>query len=102
MEEREWLRLGRAVEPHETVPSARLAAGRRSSLDGFKAFAYEVVGIRILVVQGPRVSIVRTDTCVGTFHIGCKVENHIDREQAVNVPRALVDTGCEYPWNPSK
>ena len=43
-------------------------------------------------------------TCfhMGTFHVGCKLENHIDRKQAVAVPRALVDTGSEYTWIPSK
>jgi predicted aspartyl protease len=39
---------------------------------------------------------------MGTFHVGCKLENHIDRKQAVAVPRALVDTGGEYTWIPSK
>ena len=39
---------------------------------------------------------------MGTFHVGCKVENHIDRSQAVAIPRALVDTGSEYTWIPSK
>ena len=35
---------------------------------------------------------------MGTFHVGCKLENHVDREQAITVPRALVDTGSEYSW----
>jgi predicted aspartyl protease len=39
---------------------------------------------------------------MGAFHVGCKVESHADREQAVTVPRALVDTGSEYTWIPSK
>src|SRR2546423_13248521 len=39
---------------------------------------------------------------MGTFHVGCKVENHINRKQAVTVPRALVDTGSEYTWIQSK
>ena len=39
---------------------------------------------------------------MGTFHIGCKLENHIDRNQSVVVPRALVDTGSEYTWIPAK
>lgn len=39
---------------------------------------------------------------MGTFHIGCKVENHTDRSRAVIVPRLLVDTGSEYTWIPSK
>ena len=39
---------------------------------------------------------------MGTFHVGCKLENHADRDQTVTVPRALVDTGSEYTWIPSK
>ena len=39
---------------------------------------------------------------MGTFHVGCKLENHVDRAQAVAVPRALVDTGSEYTWIPSR
>lgn len=39
---------------------------------------------------------------MGTFHVGCKLENHVDREQAITVPRALVDTGSEYSWMPAK
>ncbi|MCX6893762.1 MAG: aspartyl protease family protein, partial [Verrucomicrobia bacterium] len=38
----------------------------------------------------------------GTFYVGCKLENHLDRAQAVTIPRALVDTGSEYTWIPSK
>jgi predicted aspartyl protease len=39
---------------------------------------------------------------MGTFHVGCRLENHIDRKQAVTVPGALVDTGGEYTWIPSR
>ena len=39
---------------------------------------------------------------MGAFHVGCKVENHADRDQAVTVPRALVDSGSKYTWIPSK
>ena len=39
---------------------------------------------------------------MGTFHVGCKLENHTDRSQAVTVPHALVDTGSEYTWIPAK
>lgn len=39
---------------------------------------------------------------MGTFHVGCRLENHVDRSQAVAVPRALVDTGSEYTWIPAK
>jgi predicted aspartyl protease len=39
---------------------------------------------------------------MGTFQVGCRVENHVDRAKAANVPRALVDTGSEYTWIPEK
>ena len=52
-----------------------------------------------IVSDGPSGYNVRA---MGTFHIGCKLENHVDRNQAVTVPRALVDTGSEYTWIPSK
>src|SRR6266581_1057575 len=37
---------------------------------------------------------------MGTFGVGCKVENHIDRAKGATVSRALVDTGSEYTWVP--
>lgn len=37
---------------------------------------------------------------MGTFHIGCRVENHIDRNKGVRIAKALVDTGSEYTWIP--
>jgi predicted aspartyl protease len=39
---------------------------------------------------------------MGTFHVGCKLENHIDRSQSVRVPRVLVDSESEYTWMPAK
>lgn len=39
---------------------------------------------------------------MGTFHVGCRLENHVHRDQTVTVPRALVDTGSEYTWIPAK
>ena len=39
---------------------------------------------------------------MGTFRVGCKVENHADRKQASTVSNALVDTGSEYTWIPAK
>ena len=39
---------------------------------------------------------------MGTFHVGCKLENHVNRKQAITVARALVDTGSEYSWMPTK
>ena len=38
---------------------------------------------------------------MGTFHIGCKVENHLDRAKSVRIARLLVDTGSEYTWIPA-
>ena len=35
---------------------------------------------------------------MGTFYIGCRVENHVHRERAVRVPKLLVDTGSEFTW----
>ena len=37
---------------------------------------------------------------MGTFHTGCRVENHIERARGVEIPRLLVDTGSEYTWVP--
>ena len=37
---------------------------------------------------------------MGTFHIGCKVENHLDRTKGIHIPKLLVDTGSEYTWVP--
>ena len=39
---------------------------------------------------------------MGTFRVGCKVENHLDRSKGATVSRALVDTGSEYTWVPEK
>ena len=39
---------------------------------------------------------------MGTFHVGCKLENHVDRQQTVTIPRALVDMGSEYTWIPAE
>jgi len=38
---------------------------------------------------------------MGTFHINCRVENHIDRSKSVRIPKLLVDTGSEYTWVPA-
>ena len=40
-------------------------------------------------------------TPVGSFHIGCTVENHVDRSRSVRVPKVLVDTGSEHTWIPA-
>jgi hypothetical protein len=39
---------------------------------------------------------------MGTFHVGCKIENHLDRQRPVTVPGVLVDSGSEYTWIPAK
>jgi predicted aspartyl protease len=38
---------------------------------------------------------------MGTFHIACKIENHVNRAKAVRIPKVLVDTGSEYTWIPA-
>ena len=38
---------------------------------------------------------------MGTFHTGCKIENHVHRAKGTRVMKALVDTGSEYTWIPS-
>ena len=38
---------------------------------------------------------------MGTFSVGCRVENSVDRARRVTIPRVLVDTGSEYTWVPA-
>ncbi len=38
---------------------------------------------------------------MGTFHVGCRIENHVQRERSVIIPKMLVDTGSEYTWIPT-
>ena len=38
---------------------------------------------------------------MGSFYIGCKVENHVDRSKTVRIPKLLVDTGSEHTWIPA-
>ena len=38
---------------------------------------------------------------MGTFSVGCRVENSVDRTRHVKLPRMLVDTGSEYTWVPA-
>src|SRR5215510_13129701 len=40
-------------------------------------------------------------TAMGTFHVRCRVENHIDRSREAVVPKLLVDTGSDYTWVPT-
>ena len=35
---------------------------------------------------------------MGTFSVGCRIENSVDWAKGVNVRRILVDTGSEYTW----
>ena len=37
---------------------------------------------------------------MGTFHVGARIENVIDRSRGVSLPKLLVDTGSEYTWAP--
>jgi predicted aspartyl protease len=37
---------------------------------------------------------------MGTFHVGARVENVVDRTKGVALPKLLVDTGSEYTWVP--
>ena len=38
---------------------------------------------------------------MGTFYVGCKIENHKDPKRAAVVSRLLVDTGSEFTWLPA-
>lgn len=38
---------------------------------------------------------------MGSFHVGCKVENHVDRTRSVRIAKLLVDTGSEHTWLPA-
>jgi hypothetical protein len=33
---------------------------------------------------------------MGTFHVGARVENVVDRSKGASLPKLLVDTGSEY------
>ncbi len=35
---------------------------------------------------------------MGTFYVGCKVDNHIDCKETAKVSRFLVGTGSEFTW----
>jgi predicted aspartyl protease len=39
---------------------------------------------------------------MGTFRVGCKVENIVNRGKSATVDRLLVDTGSDYTWIPAK
>ena len=38
---------------------------------------------------------------MGTFSVGCRVENSVDRTRRVAISRMPVDTGSEYTWVPA-
>ena len=38
---------------------------------------------------------------MGTCKVGAKIENVVDREQNVTIPKMLVNTGSEYTWVPT-
>lgn len=38
---------------------------------------------------------------MGTFPIGARVENVVDRSKGASLPKLLVDTGSEYTWVPA-
>ena len=37
---------------------------------------------------------------MGTFHVGARIENVVDRSKGTSLPKLLVDTGSEYTWVP--
>jgi predicted aspartyl protease len=39
---------------------------------------------------------------MGTFYVGCKVQNHNDPKKAAVIPHLLVDTGSEFTWLPGE
>ena len=38
---------------------------------------------------------------MGTFSVGCRIENSVDRTRRVAISRMLVGTGGEYTWVPA-
>jgi predicted aspartyl protease len=41
------------------------------------------------------------DYTMGTFHVACKVENHVNRSRSARISKLLVDTGSEHTWLPA-
>ena len=37
---------------------------------------------------------------MGTFSVGCRIENSVDRSRRATLPRVLVDSGSGYTWVP--
>ncbi len=38
---------------------------------------------------------------MGTFYVGCKIDNHVRRDKSIRIGKMLVDTGSEYTWVPA-
>ena len=38
---------------------------------------------------------------MGTFHTQCTVQNSVERNRSVVIPKVLVDTGSEHTWVPA-
>lgn len=39
---------------------------------------------------------------MGTFYVGCRIENVSNRSKGAALPKLLVDTGSEYTWAPKE
>lgn len=39
---------------------------------------------------------------MGTFHVSCKVENHVHRDRTATISKLRVDTGSEHTWVPER
>src|SRR5437667_8766453 len=37
---------------------------------------------------------------MGTFYVGCRIENPVARNRTARLAKVLVDTGSEYTWVP--
>ncbi len=35
---------------------------------------------------------------MGTFHVGCQIENHKNSRQSLKIKKLLVDTGAVHTW----
>ncbi len=35
---------------------------------------------------------------MGTFHIGCQIENYRDNNMSIKIKKLLVDSGAEHTW----
>lgn len=40
-------------------------------------------------------------SAMGVFSVGCRIENHMDRERSVRLAKVMVDTGSEFSWIPT-